>query len=401
MHEPRAITTDIYWLGVNDRETELFEGLWPLPRGVSYNSYLIRGAKSALVDTVKAKTALCLEAKLRALLGPQGKLDYLIINHMEPDHSGAVTLLLELFPELVIVGNAKTARFLADFYGVTDRIRTITDGESLDLGGHHLQFHLTPMVHWPETMMTYDATDGVLFSGDAFGGFGALDGGLFDDEVDLDYYEDEILRYFSNIVGKYSAMVQKAIAKVGGLDIRVIAATHGPVWRRSPATIIGLYDRWSRQEAEPGVTLVYGSMYGNTERMMEAVARGISSTGLSRVRIHNISRSHVSFIIRDAWRYQALVLGSPTYDMELYPPTEHLLHLLEAKKLKNRMLALFGTYGWSGGAVKRLEAFAQAGEWDIVKPVVEARCAPTEADLQACRSLGEGLARRLLAPKPV
>ncbi|MGE4490132.1 MAG: FprA family A-type flavoprotein, partial [Kiritimatiellales bacterium] len=270
------LTDDIFWVGANDRYTTLFEGLWPLPQGVCYNSYVILDEKTALMDTVKAQSEQDFLSKIRGLLKDGRKLDYLVVNHMEPDHSGAITALRSVWPDLVIVGNAKTAKFLESFYGITERVQVINDGDTLSLGKHTLQFYLIPMVHWPETMVTHDTHTSILFSADAFGGFGALTGGIFDDELDLDYFEDEILRYFSNIVGKYCAMVQNAIKKLGGLDIRMIAPTHGPVWRKHPEHIIEKYDRWSRHEAEEGVALIYGSMYGNTEKMMEAVARGLS-----------------------------------------------------------------------------------------------------------------------------
>lgn len=394
MHEPKPIRPDVHWVGVNDRDTDIFEGLWPLPRGVSYNSYLILDEKTVLIDTVKSKSLVTYCEKVRQLLAGR-PLDYLVVNHMEPDHSGGITTIRTHFPGVTVIGNQKTARFLQDFYRLSDGVQVVADGEVLSLGKHRLQFFLTPMVHWPETMVTYEQTEGILFSGDAFGGFGALDGGIFDDEVDLEYYEDEILRYFSNIVGKYCTMVQKAIAKLQGLDIRVIAATHGPIWRHAPGQIVKLYDRWSRQEAEPGVVLAYGSMYGNTERMMEAVARGIVEEGFNKVRVHNVSRVHVSFILRDAWRYQALVLGSPTYDTDLYPPMDALVRLFEAKKLKGRILGVVGSCGWSGGAVARLQAFAQSSGWDLVNPVIEARCAPTVEDLESCRLLGRQIVARL------
>jgi flavorubredoxin len=253
------------------------------------------------------------------------------------------------------------------------------------------------MVHWPETMVTHDRTDRVLFSMDAFGGFGALDGGIFDDEVDIDYYEDESLRYFSNIVGKYSAMVQKAIQKLGGLELAVVAPTHGPIWRKDPARIVGLYDRWSRHVAEPGVVIAYGSMYGNTERMMDAVAQGIQEAGFGKVRIHNVSRSHLSYILRDAWRFSSVVLGSPAYDQDIFPPMESLLRLLAAKKLRNRTLGIFGNFAWSGGAVSRLQAFAEEVAWPLAGPVVEAKCAPKPADLEGCRKLGRELVGRIRA----
>lgn len=395
MNSYLPIADSVYWIGVNDRETALFEGLWPLPRGVSYNSYLILDEKVAVVDTVKAMKSDQYVANLRALV-PAGKsIDYLIVNHMEPDHSGSIALLRDIYPQLTVIGNEKTAQLLKDFFGITENVQIVADGDTLSLGQRTLQFHLTPMVHWPETMVTYDTREKLLFSGDAFGGFGALTGGIFDDEVDVAYFEDEILRYFSNIVGKYANMVQKAIAKLAGLDIAIIAPTHGPVWRHNPAHILDLYDRWSRHEGEEGVVIVYGSMYGNSCQMMEAVSRGLTDEGVSKVRIHSVSTTHISYLIRDAWRFRGLVLGAPTYDVGLYPPMSFFIEMLARKKLRQRLLGLFGTYGWSGGGVKTLRSFAEDGDWDLVEPVVEARCHPTPADLDACRQLGRNLAQRL------
>ncbi len=393
------ITDSVTWIGANDRETDLFEGLWPLPRGVCYNAYLVRAGKTALIDTVKRTAFDRYLDNIRGSVGPAGRVDYLVINHMEPDHSGSVRMLLDIFPDVKIVGNQKTALFLEKFYDIKDNVIVVSDGDELDLGGRKLKFHMTPMVHWPETMMTYDTADKILFSGDAFGGFGALEGGIFDDEVDVDYFENEILRYFSNIVGKYCVPVQNAIKKLAGVDVKIVASTHGPIWRKDPAWIIEKYDRWSRHEGEEGVVLIYGSMYGNTERMMEAVARGLAEEEVSRIRIFNVSRMHVSYLIRDAWRFRGLILGSPTYDTGLYPPMEHFIKLLERKKLMKRVLGLFGTFGWSGGGVSTLTEFAKggAGAWDLVEPVVEANCAPTAEDLKKCEDLGRNVVRRLKA----
>lgn len=389
------IADNTYWIGVNDRHTDLFEGLWPLPRGVSYNSYFIKDEKTTVIDTVKNSRTNNYVDKIRSLIGREGKVDYLVINHMEPDHSGAIRVLRNIYPDMQIIANVKTLDFLKHFYEITENVRIVADGDEIDLGGRKLKFTLTPMVHWPETMMTYDTKTGVLFTGDAFGGFGSLNGGIFDDEVDVEYFEGEILRYFSNIVAKYSVMVQKAIKKVGGLDIKIIASTHGPVWRSNPQFIIDKYLKWSRQEAEEGVVIVFGSMYGNTERMMEATAKGLTGEDVSKIRIHDISRGHVSYIIRDIWKYKALVLGACTYNMKLFPPMEYLVNFLENDKLKNRVLGIIGTYGWSGGGVKRLKEFAEKVKWDLVEPVVEARCAPTEEDLDKCVKLGGNIVEAL------
>lgn len=243
--------------------------------------------------------------------------------------------------------------------------------------------------------MTYESQDGILFSGDAFGGFGALEGGIFDDEVDIPYYEDEILRYFSNIIGKYSPMVQKAIQKVAGVDIRVVASTHGPIWRREPGAIVRLYDRWSRQETEPGVVVAVGSMYGATERMAEAVERGLADGGVKTIRAHNISSSHVSYIIRDAWRYQGLILGCPTYDADVFPLMSHLLSLLREKRIANRVVGLFSSHGWSGGAVKGMKQFVEDNKLELLEPVVDAKFTATPEQIEQCHALGRTMAARI------
>ncbi len=387
------ITDGIHWIGVNDFETHLFEALWPLPKGVSYNAYMIVDEKVVLIDTVKGPYFSTYLDKLKSLL-PVGKtVDYLVVNHMEPDHSGSIKVLREAFPEVKIIGNQKTADMLGAFYGLTDNLVVVRDGEELSLGEKRLVFYMTPMVHWPETMMTYEKSTGVIFSGDAFGGFGALNGGIFDDEVDVDYYEDEVLRYFSNIVGRYSAMVQKAFEKLKGVDIKIICATHGPVWRNDPAHIINLYDRWSKQQTEEGVVLVYGSMYGNTQKMMEAVAAGLVKGGVEKISVHNISTSHLTFIIRDIWRFKGLVLGSCTYNMELFPPMKQLVNAIENRMMVNRKIGIFGSYTWSGGALKELQEFAGKSKCERVGPVIEAKSSPTAEDIDRCVELGMNMAK--------
>ena len=249
------------------------------------------------------------------------------------------------------------------------------------------------MVHWPETMVTYDTTDYVLFTCDAFGGFGALEGGVFDDEVDMDFYESEILRYFSNIVGRYSPFVQKAIARVRTLDLKVICPSHGPVLRSNPWRVVDLYDRWSRHETEEGCVVAYGSMYGNTKFMTDAIARAISEAGIKNVIVHDASRSNMSFMVRDIWQYRGLVLGSCTYNTELYPPVAALCRTLTNKMMKNRVLGICGSYSWSKGALAELQLFAEKNSgWELVEPNVEVKSSPTEADIEQCRLLGRNIA---------
>ncbi|MHC4166900.1 MAG: FprA family A-type flavoprotein [Planctomycetota bacterium] len=396
MENSIKVVDQVYWVGMNDRESPLFESIWPLPNGASYNSYLILDKKIALLDTVKKISTPNYLVKLKRLV-PAGKLiDYLVVHHLEPDHSGAIPVLLELFPQLQIFGTKKAAEFLKNLYDIDQNVTVVTDGDELDLGERRLKFVTTPMVHWPETMMSYEPKHKILFSGDAFGGFGSLDGGIFDDTVDIEYYESEILRYFSNIVGKFSPMVQKAIGKLKNLEINIVASTHGPIWRSRPERIIELYDRWSRHQTEEGIVVAYGSMYGNTEKMMEGVVRGVAKEGLHAVRVHNVAKSHASFVISDIWRYGGLILGSPTYDARLLPQMESLVSLLADKMLRNHCVGVFGSCGWSGGGVKSLEAFATRAGLQLVEPVVEARFAPTEGQLEKCVELGRKVASAAL-----
>lgn len=383
----------VFWMGMNDHESQLFESMWPLPEGVSYNSYLILDKKIALLDTVKSISTSGYLNKIKQVL-PEGKsIDYLIVHHLEPDHSGSIPLLLEVFPEMKIFGTKKAATFLKDLYDITENVNVVKDEDELELGKKKLKFISTPMVHWPETMMSYELKNGILFSGDAFGGFGTLDGGIFDDSVNINYYEEEILRYFSNIVGKFSPMVQKAINKLKDLEILVVAPTHGPIWRKNPNRIIELYDRWSRHEAEEGVVVTYGSMYGNTERMMEAIVSGISLEDFHEIKIHNVSNSHNSFILRDIWRYKGLVLGSPTYDAGLFPPMDSLIRILADKMIRNRYVGLFGSCGWSGGGVSSLSEFVKQGGLELIQPVIEARFSASSEQIDNCFKLGQNVAR--------
>ena len=391
------INERLFWVGSNDRVSDLFESIWPLPAGISFNSYFLVDEKKTLFDTVKSNSIDAYIDNIKYLMERYGRVDYLVMNHMEPDHSGAISVLRSIWPQIRIIGNAKTAGFLKEFYGLTENIQIVQDGEEIPLGNFRLKFFITPMVHWPETMMTYEMVQQILFSGDVFGGFGALNGGLFDDEVDLAYYEDEILRYFSNIIGKYSVSVQKSLQKIQSLSLRMIASTHGPIWRSNPREIIHRYDQWSRQEAECGVVLAYGSMYGYTEKMMNAAARGLTEGGIEHIRIHDVSRVHPSYVIRDAWKYKAVIFASPTYDAYLFPPMDYFIKMVERKGLKNRLTGVLGTYGWSGGGLKILREFADKSKWELVEPVVEAKCAPTSKDLQQCFELGRNCARRLKA----
>lgn len=388
----------VHYVGVNDRNKSLFENLWPLPYGVSYNSYLIDDEKVALVDTVDVCYFEVYLKKIRSVIGDR-PIDYLIINHMEPDHSGSISLIRQYYPNAVIVGNKKTFDMIEGYYGVGGDRLVVGEGDVLDLGHHKLNFALIPMVHWPETMVTYDATECVLFSGDAFGCFGALNGGVIDSKINTDIYWNEMVRYYSNIVGKYGAPVQKALQKLQGLKIEVICSTHGPVWTEEIPHVIAVYDRLSRYEAEEGVVVAYGTMYGNTEEMAEVIAEELSSQGIRNIVMHNVSRTHHSHIIADVFKYKGLIVGCPTYNTQLYPEMEALLGKLAARDIKGRYLGWFGSFTWAGAAVKKITEFNEKLKFEAVGNPVEMKQAMKEDVALRCKELAVAMAERLKADR--
>lgn len=394
------ITKGIHYVGVNDRHKHIFEGLWPLPYGVSYNSYIIADEKIALVDTVEADFFTQYLDNIRSVIGDR-PIDYIIVNHMEPDHSGSLTLIKKYYPNAKIVGNKKTFGMMQGFYRVGNDADgdtlEVKNGDTLQLGSHTLAFTLVPMVHWPETMVTLDTTANVLFSGDAFGCFGALNGAYIDAEMNCDIYWDEMLRYYSNIVGKYGTPVQQALKKLAGVKMDYICSTHGPVWHEHIERVVGMYDRLSRYEGADGLVIAYASMYGNTERAAEVIARAASEAGVKNIIMHDVSRTHHSYIIADIFRYRALILGAPTYNNGLYPQMESLLSELAGRDMKNRLLGWFGSFSWAGKAVKTI------GEWNETRlhfePVgtpVEIKQSLDEATTRACEELGRAMGERLL-----
>ena len=395
MNNRQRIGNDIYWKSVNDRRKNLFENMWPLPYGVSYNSYLIRDEKCALMDTVESGTDGFYMDWIKEVLDGR-QLDYLVVHHMELDHSSEIGELIRQFPNVKIIGNAKTFKVLSAYFGCSDNFVEVKDGDTLDLGHHKLKFVFTPWVHWPETMVSYDMTDGVLFSGDAFGMFGALDGGRYDDQVDFAMYEEEMRRYYSNIVGKYSSMVQKALARLSTIEVRTICPLHGLVWRSDPSRVIGLYDRWSRYDAEAGAVVIYASMYGNTARMADYIATGLADNGVKSIRVHDVSKTHISYLINDIWRYRGVVLGSCAYNLHMFPLMENLTRELLHMGVKNRLLGVFGTFSWNGGGVKNLKTFAEEIGWEQVAPAVEIHGRTAPEKLLACDAMAEAMAGRLL-----
>ena len=364
------ISDRIYSVGVNDLEKTLFEGLWPIPYGVSYNSYLVVDEKVALIDTVEYGFDKEYLENINDVLGGR-KIDYLVVNHMEPDHSSLIAEMLAEYPELQIIANAKTVPMLKGYYQAPEeKIKVVAEGEAVSLGSCTLSFHMIPMVHWPETMVTWLAEEGTLFSGDAFGTFGAVDGGIVDSEDTFEEYRDEMIRYYSNIVGKYGVPVQQALKKLGGLDIKRVCSTHGPVWENNIEQVIALYDRMSRYDVDRGVCIVYGSMYGNTAAAADALAMELEGRGIPYA-IHDLAGNNagelgVSGAIRDAFKYDTIVVGSPTYNNGIFPPVETFMKALKARQVKGRRFYAFGSYTWAGASVKQLNALAAEMGFEVL-----------------------------------
>ncbi len=358
MQSVRKVTEQVYWIGANDRRISRFENMFPLPNGVAYNSYLVLDEKTAILDTVDSSvTAQYLENVAHVLNGRT--LDYLVINHMEPDHCANIEELVRRYPNVKVIGNKKTFQFFSQYYAMDISMNQleVQEGQQIELGKTALRFYMAPMVHWPEVMMTYEVTGQILFSADAFGAFGALSGNLFADEMDIEnLFLDEARRYYANIVGRFGAQVQAALNKLKSVPIRVICPLHGPVWRENLWYLLEKYDRWSRYIPEKkGVVLFYASMYGNTENAMLTLANKLGERGVTDMRMYDVSNTHASYIIADVWKYSHFVIGSPTYNMSLYYGMDAVLHELAVLNMQNRFAAVIGNHTWASAAKKAME----------------------------------------------
>lgn len=388
------ISDGVFHICVNDRRKSLFENLWPLPNGMAYNCYLINDEKTVLIDTVENGSDL--DFIQRVELSLDGKeLDYLVINHMEPDHSGSIKDVIKRWKDVQIIGNKQTYKILNGYLGDLPNLLEIKDGEELNIGSHNLKFILTPWLHWPETMMTYETTKEIIFTGDAFGSFGTLDGGIYDDEVKLEYYLDEMRRYYSNIVGKYGAMVQRALTKLGSTPISYICPVHGIIWREDPSKVIALYDKWSSHTADEAVVIMYASMYGHTESMADQIARSISQQGVKDIRVYDVSKTHVSYLISEVWRCKGVVFGSCAYNTQMHPNMEHLCTELTHYGVKNKQLALFGSFSWNGGGVSNLSKFAESIKWEQVCEPIDLKGRPTPEKLSNVESMAIAMAEAI------
>lgn len=384
----------VHYVGVNDRTTELFEELWMIPLGVTYNSYLIVGnEKTALIDTVAEGFYLELEANIKAVLGDR-RLDYIVVNHMEQDHSGSIELLKKEYPEVTIVGNAKTADMLNGFYGINQGVHIVKDGDSLDLGGKTLTFYMTPMLHWPETMMTYLTQDGVLFSGDAFGCFGALAGAVVDSDLNPGMYWMEMYRYYAAIVAKYGISVKNAMKKLAALDLQYIASTHGPVWHDNLQRVVGIYADLAEWKAEKGVVVAYASMHGNTAKAAELVARRLAEKGVKNVVLQNLSNNDISYVLMNMARYNGIIIGGTTYNAEINPRVALLLRALKGSNTQNRIVGCFGCYSWAPGVTKKMMAALDGLKVTTLEPV-EFKQSVGADDLSNLNALADAMASKI------
>lgn len=392
------IAEGIYQLGSNINNGDLFEGMWPIPDGVSLNSYIVKAEKTAIIDLVDDWNGAPenLLKQLKSINIEPKDIDYIVLNHLEPDHTGWLYGFLGESSNTQIVTTPKGEKMLRDFFNYEGSVISVKDGDTLDLGGKELTFYHAPFVHWPETMVTFDKESGVLFSCDAFGSYGELEEEVFDDQICEEkhkFYDDESLRYYANIVAGYSLPVIKAINKISPLDIKVIAPSHGIIWRENPKVIIDRYRKFAEYmsgNGEKEVTIIVGSMYGNTKGVVSSIIKGIRSEGVP-VHIFNIPEDHISFILASAWKTKGLVFGMPTYEGKMYPPTASVLDMFSIKHVWNKEVFRFGSYAWSGGAQRDFDNRTEKMKWNCIEPL-EWMGEPTEADKTAAYEQGKKLA---------
>lgn len=397
------ISDHIWALHADIDSNDRFEGIWPIPHGVSLNSYLVKGEKTALIDLVRdwCGAPACLKTQLADVGLEVASIDYLILNHLEPDHTGWLAEFKAQNPCVEILSTAKGLELVKSFYKIEDGLRAVKSGDTLDLGGVTLRFEETPNVHWPETMVTFEPESGTLFSCDAFGSFGKLGMRVFDDEYYAEehaFFQSESLRYYANIVGSFSLFVKKAVQKLAPLGIKVVAPSHGIIWREKPQTIIDRYLKYAAymdgpQEKE--VCVVWGSMYGNTKTGLEALLKGLEDERVP-FSVHRVPDEDVSFVLADAYKSAGIVIAMPTYEYKMFPPMAYVLDMFERKHVWNRKALRIGSFGWVGGARKEYDEQVAPLKWTHVEPL-EWAGAPDTATLAALRERGRELARAVKA----
>lgn len=400
MYCVQAVTSDMMYVGVSDRRLALFENVFPVPRGVSYNAYLILDEKTVLMDAVEEAVAVRFQENLEHGLGGR-PLDYVVVNHMEPDHSASLAGVLRRWPEARVVGNAKTLAMLTQFTGedLSGRSVVVKEGDTLNTGRHTFTFVMAPMVHWPEVMVTYDAADRILFSADAFGTFGALSGNLFADQVNFEReWLDDARRYYANIVGKYGAQVQSLLKKAAGLDVATVCPLHGPVWRENFDWFLEKYQLWSTYAPEDrGVAIFSGSVYGNTDNAADILAARLSERGVKGIVQYDVSHTDVSQLVAEAFRCSHLVFASATYNNGVFTPMENLLVDLKAHNLQNRTAAVIENGSWAPQSGKLMrELLAGMKNMTVLESGVTLKSSVQASQLEALEALAEALAADIL-----
>jgi flavorubredoxin len=392
------IADNIYCLHADIQTADLFEGIWPIPQGVSLNSYLVKGEKTALIDLIRdwGGAPNQIEEGLASAGTRFNNVDYLILNHLEPDHTGWLREFREQNPRAEIIATPKGISLVKAFYKIDTGLRAVKDGETLDLGGKTLTFFETPNIHWPETMITWEGRSGTLFPCDAFGSFGALGDRVFDDEFTPEehaFFEKETLRYYANIVSSFSVFVERAVEKLAGLDIACVAPSHGMVWRREPKKIIDRYLKYVSyaKQGEREIAVVWGSMYGNTKAGLDAVIRGIEKEGVP-YSLHRVPDENVSYVLAAAYKSAGLVIAMPTYEYAVFPPMAYALDILRRKHIANKTVLRIGSWGWVGGAKKEYDAILAGFKWNSLESL-EWTGYPTEAEFMGLEERGRGLAR--------
>ncbi len=401
MYNVKKIKEDLYWVGGNDRRLSLFENVYPLPHGVSYNAYLVLDEQTVLLDTVDKSIDSLFYENIAHVLGGRS-LDYLIVNHMEPDHCACIETICEKYPDVKLVCNAKTASMIAQFFDFDASSRTmlIKEGDTLQTGKHTFTFVMAPMVHWPEAMVTYDTTDKILYSADAFGTFGSLDGRIFADEMK---FETELLaearRYYTNIVGKYGMQVNALLKKAAGLEISMICPLHGPVWRENIGWFIEKYQKWASYTPEDkAVLVVYGSIYGHTENAAEIVASALNDAGVKDVMLYDASNTDNSYLISESFRCSHIVLASATYNLGIFVKMEEFLSDLTAHALQNRTFAVIENGTWSPTAAKQIrEELTKLKNCKVMEDAILVKSSVKTAQREQLVALAEKIAADVLA----
>lgn len=390
----KEIKPNIHLIAFNDRRLDLFENLWQIPNGVSLNCYLITGEKNILIDTAGPEFAEPLICAINKLTNGKG-IDALIVLHAEPDHSSSVMPILRAFPNAELYCNKISKTILSNLYNAELEAHIIADGDEITLGNHTFAYATIPSVHWPDSSVLFHTTEKILFSNDAFGSFGAIDGGVFDDETDYLRREDDAMRYYTNIVGKFGKQTQKALAKLEDLDIHIIAPSHGILWRSHTGYILEKYHKWNRYEGCKGVVILYGSMYGNTQDLADQAAMGLADAGIKDIKIFDISKTNKGRILNEIFRYNGVILAAPVYYGNLFPPMREIISLISDYGVTGRKAALLGCYSWGGAPLKKLDEAMETLNWELIGEPVKVAGSATEDEAQQAYNIGKLLGEAL------